>query len=513
MRRWLSLLIAAAMPASLIGDTAEAVDQGGAFIWGKTRELRAPGSQLKTAEALEFTGYALKPPEGQGWRVLRQGPHPLGVGFAKQGKDRMSLVWAGSFLLALESSTKSIVKGLVGQPYWREDARFEVLTASGREVVLDKVRCVRVTSTAQKASKKRVSRIDTELKAECLSCTHPSAPAYQLVLGFVERKPLKSEWTTDVSEAERFFESLQFKGLETPIESNLALPGPPFALTDLSGALWVGLGNEGVLLRIDPDSGDILNSIELPEPASSLASLDDSLWMVTSKDGRVFRFSPDTERVEKEIEVPQRCRKVVAGAGSCWVICGRDQLVRIDPRTNTIQATITGSWPGKKGPLKQSSAVLTGVVYAEPWLWVADGEHGLVFRVDATNNQIHDTAIKVGERPVEIVATESSVWTVNRAGVSVSHIDQQSGKVLAEVTVDWEPVFGIAHEGILWLSNSSYHAVSRVDTTQSVSQVKSLGVGLRPMGLTVSGEYLWVADGWGDALHKIRLEHQAEAVP
>ena len=70
------------------------------------------------------------------------------------------------------------------------------------------------------------------------------------------------------------------RDLASPIERNLALPGHPFALAELAGSLWVGLGKEGVVLRIDPDSGVILNSVELPAPPSSLTSVDDALWVV-----------------------------------------------------------------------------------------------------------------------------------------------------------------------------------------------------------------------------------------
>ncbi len=80
-----------------------------------------------------------------------------------------------------------------------------------------------------------------------------------------------------------------------------------------------------------------------------------------------------------------------------------DRVVRIDPRTRKIVATIVvGRAPW-------------GVAVGEGAVWVANTIDGTVSRVDPSTNRVVAT-IRVGADPKEIAVGEGSVWLAGVAG-------------------------------------------------------------------------------------------------
>lgn len=483
----------------------EPIGSGGAFVWLNIQSGRAPGEKPQSDEAIRFLGYSLEPPAGEAWRVLHQGPHTRGVGFAKDSPSHPGLIWAASFVLALDSSVDGIVRALVGQPYWQAPQGFKVLTAAGREETRRHTRCVRVSAEARKSPKKGKSKSVIDFRAESLACAHPTAPTLYVVLMFAERKPSGSAWSSSAEDAERFFEGLQFGNLTTPVEQNVVLPGPPLLLQSFDGLLWASLGEQNTLLGVDPATGEVVAEIELPGMPRSMTAGLGSLWVIHSEGRLLARITPGSAEPITHIELPSEGRKVVTGAGAVWTLNGLHQVARIEPEVGSIVTTIDGPWPGKRNKLDPLPAVLAGAVYADPWLWVSDGEHNRVFRIDPQTNQIANEPIKVGRRPRELVATSQSIWAINGLSRSVNGIDRQSGRVFGDVEVHGDPLVGIAHGGSIWISSPRHSCVTRIDTTGQLRADEPIWVGIRPMGLAQHGDYVWVADVHGDILSKVRI--------
>jgi YVTN family beta-propeller protein len=121
---------------------------------------------------------------------------------------------------------------------------------------------------------------------------------------------------------------------------------------------------------------------------------------------------------------------VAAGPDAVWVSdYGTDTVVRVDPRTNQVAATIGGLPHGPTGLAEAAGAV-----------WVACSRADQVARIDPATNQV-TAAIPVGHEPVGIAAGFQSVWVHDeneeRAG-TVTRVDPSAARVTATVPVGLE---------------------------------------------------------------------------
>jgi len=102
--------------------------------------------------------------------------------------------------------------------------------------------------------------------------------------------------------------------------------------------MWVQLGPEGVLLRVDPATGLERERFENIK-GFHVAKDGDTIW--SSANGQVLRTDLSTGRQLAAIDVPDSPRQIVLAAGSVWVISDEgNALVRIDPQTNEVTETI-----------------------------------------------------------------------------------------------------------------------------------------------------------------------------
>ena len=178
------------------------------------------------------------------------------------------------------------------------------------------------------------------------------------------------------------------------------------------------------------------------------------VW-VTGAEG-VARVDPATNEVA-EIRVPGTgdYARVSIGEGSVWVTApdlrpdgSRGNLVRIDPVTNEVAATITIG-----GPI-QGLAVGDGSV----WVTVPDGGASTLYRVDPTTERVADT-VRVGEAAGSLLFAEGSVWVNHEwAGGSVDRIDPVTGEVTGTFDL---PNVQAEGGGSLW--GVSGDAVLRID--------------------------------------------------
>jgi virginiamycin B lyase len=178
------------------------------------------------------------------------------------------------------------------------------------------------------------------------------------------------------------------------------------------------------------------------------------VW-VTGAEG-VARVDPATNEVA-EIRVPGTgdYARISIGEGSVWVTApdlrpdgSRGNLVRIDPVTNEVAATINIG-----GPI-QGLAVGGGSV----WVTVPDGGSSTLYRVDPTTERVADT-VGVGEAAGSLLFAEGSVWVNHEwAGGSVDRIDPATGEVTDTFDL---PNVQAAGGGSLW--GVSGDAVLRID--------------------------------------------------
>jgi virginiamycin B lyase len=121
---------------------------------------------------------------------------------------------------------------------------------------------------------------------------------------------------------------------------------------------------------------------------------------------RISTSSNASETIRFGVAVPTA---LAVGEGSVWVVArpglrccppqsiGTGTLTRIDPTTNTVDATID---------VRGDPA---GVAVGEGSVWIADAGTRSVLRVDPKKNRVV-TRIRVGARPRGIAVGDGSVW-------------------------------------------------------------------------------------------------------
>jgi len=193
----------------------------------------------------------------------------------------------------------------------------------------------------------------------------------------------------------------------------------------------------------------------------------------------VWFGGPDRPRIDEVIETvpvdpgsgPGGIGCLAVGAGGVWVTRGgdRDSLVRIDPATNRVVATID-----IPNPDYWNEVVVEGGM-----VWVAIGGPGArledgtktnvvgVVRIDPMTHQLVGEPIEVGHGMFGMGSGDRSVWVYDGFSQAITQIDAASGAVVRVIPVidggsSWRGDPGIdAGEGLVWMAGTE--VLNRID--------------------------------------------------
>jgi hypothetical protein len=162
------------------------------------------------------------------------------------------------------------------------------------------------------------------------------------------------------------------------------------------------------------------------------ALLADSLWVLVpdGDDPAVLRLDPSTGDEQARISLPGgTCEGIAAGFGSIWA-CAPDGMVRIDPASNTIAATVAfqrpPEWFGRPA-------------VGEDAVWMGSGEvvADTVVRIDPATNAVTGT-YPVGHTVSQLAYGLGYLWVTSTNDGLLLRVDPASGAVatVAEDLVD-----------------------------------------------------------------------------
>jgi hypothetical protein len=222
--------------------------------------------------------------------------------------------------------------------------------------------------------------------------------------------------------------------------------------------------------------------VELEPGITDAAFADESVWIVGTSG--VTRVDAGSDRVLARIDVPGTGDhgRIAAGEGSVWVTApdlrgdgSRGNLVRIDPSTNEVVATIHVGGP------------IGGLGVGGGWVWVSRPEAGpgTLFRIDPETNRVVDD-VQVGTSPGQPVYAGGYVWvpSTDRSFSNVK-VDPGSGRVVDEVS---GPPVSAAGDGSLWAIGDD--AVVRLDPVSGA--IRSTIPIERASAVEVDGSTAWV---------------------
>ena len=236
------------------------------------------------------------------------------------------------------------------------------------------------------------------------------------------------------------------------VVASIGVGSEPRAVAVGEGAVWVANSADGTVSRVDPKTRRVVETIGIGAPAIDVAVGEGLVWTANGTDGTVTEIDPRTNAVVQSIDlrgsdtlVPDETHAVAVGAGAVWVAKGARQIVRINPRTGSISATIdVGAQPAD-------------VAVSDDSVWAATGAER-VLRIEPRTNRVVAEAAVAGF-PVSIATGPDAVW-VGTYPSTVWRIDPSSTTVAGTLKVG--TTSGIAAPpASVWLADG--HRVLRVD--------------------------------------------------
>lgn len=261
-------------------------------------------------------------------------------------------------------------------------------------------------------------------------------------------------------------------------------------------AVWVTSRNPNTLVRIDPRTNKVADTIALPGDAcSGLAFGFGSVWVpLCAKPNALLRVELATHRATILPVGPAGPEGgIAASADSVWLVSDdAGTLVRIDPKTNEVRQRITIA-RGSHNPIASHGRI-----------WVTSVQADVVTAVDAKSGMEIGT-VAVGLGPRFLTAGGGSVWTLNQGDGTMTRVDE--ARMQAAATIDAKlPGHGgdIAYgDGDVWASLSGT-PLTRIDgqTNQVLRQWTGRGGDSVRVGLGS----IWITDYDQGLLLRIPME-------
>jgi DNA-binding SARP family transcriptional activator len=116
--------------------------------------------------------------------------------------------------------------------------------------------------------------------------------------------------------------------------------GKPQALTVAGGAVWIAEATSDEVLRLMTARPRTRKPIPIGGMPDDLAASDGSVWAVTSDQGLLWRIDEQTGAVTASIDVGPGFSLVAVVAGQVWVASPAGTVERVDPRRDMVAQTL-----------------------------------------------------------------------------------------------------------------------------------------------------------------------------
>ena len=275
----------------------------------------------------------------------------------------------------------------------------------------------------------------------------------------------------------------------------------------------------GVLVRVDPTSGQVLARVPVGNNPSALAADTNGVWVANHDDRSVWRVDPHTNRITLRSSAQGAPADLaiiptgtVASPGSAVIVNGPEapNIVGIDAATGIVTAYNMGGTPFPSALPGSLSGYGSPRLAAGPsGVWVARPD-SVVGRFDVNAGKLvepllirraHDetqasylSAIAVGAGAVWVVGdpVDPALW----------RIDPASGRLVATIRLPFAPTDVAVGNGAVWVTSELDDRLERIDP--STNQVTAtIPVGKGAGALAVGAGAVWVGDEVGRAISRI----------
>ena len=275
------------------------------------------------------------------------------------------------------------------------------------------------------------------------------------------------------------------------------------------GAWRVAVGEAGHetagAIVLDPETGDLRETISFGTAPSSVAVGEGSVWVLDGDDQTVTQIDPETNDVRRVFGTSSRPTDIAAGAGAVWVGNGPsrglsdfpESVSRIDPASGVVVGTVDlppalGGHPGGIGGFSRQKLAVTPEA-----VWVVNPDQ-TVSRIDPRTNRV---VARVDAKAQLIAAGEGDVWIVEEGGIA--EIDTARNVVSRRVELTAEFISALAvGAGSVWVADPFDGSLWRIARDPPVAK-RRIPLEMWVNGVAFGGGAVWATNEIADEVYRI----------
>ena len=232
-----------------------------------------------------------------------------------------------------------------------------------------------------------------------------------------------------------------------------------------AGSMWVTAYGDGALTRIDPTTNRVTGTFPVGNHPCGIAYLDGHVWVALVGDHKVAEVDPAGGKVLHTTAIDGPVYDLQVGFGAVWVDDNGPNVLRIDPATAQVTATISTG----------SGAVLYGLAVTPQGIWAADTSWNRISRIDPGTNRVVARIDDPHCSPYTFAYTPGALWLSSLPGATL-RIDPNPNKIIATIrfgaVTSGAPGDPDALGGRVWVPNSDDGMLAAIDPATDAVTVK-----------------------------------------
>jgi virginiamycin B lyase len=266
-------------------------------------------------------------------------------------------------------------------------------------------------------------------------------------------------------------------------QSTFTVKGHPDWMAVAPDSVWVASSADNLVTQLKAADSQIGATVSVNKPCSGLAIGFGSLWVPSCGEHTLVRADPTTGKIQATIPIGPADSEggITVGAGSVWLMTNASGVLsRIDPTSNAVIATISTP-SGSFCPL-----------FADGFVWITSTENNVLSKVDpGTNKTI--LQIPVGKKPRFLTHGADSIWTLNQGDGTITRVSTKTNQRFADIAANipgpgGEITFGF---GSVWATIAK-KPITRIDA--ATSTVTSQWVGAGGDSIRTGFESIWLTN-------------------
>ena len=268
--------------------------------------------------------------------------------------------------------------------------------------------------------------------------------------------------------------------------ASIPIGGAPGGLTLDDEAIWVANEADGTVLRIDPKTMKVVQTVGV-SPVFDIAAGAGALWAISGYGTEIVRIPPSSPDLATATSIeplsapsdPAEVSPVISfGAGSVWTLNGFSGIARMSPQGRIVSR------------IELRGVVPDQIAFSAGSLWISDGTNRQLLRLDARTNKVAER-ITFGQAPSAFAIGYDSVWVADYLANVVWKVNPLLGRVERSVPVGDRPIAVAVGDGAVWVAGSYDSTITEIDPMTN-SVVRTIRVGYEPTRIVVGFGKLWV---------------------